>query len=92
MRRLMLIAIGFGLALLLANAATAAAASAMVLQPTPFLTPTPNAAGDIVYIVQEGDSPWRIAAIAGMTVEELMALNGFESGDFISPGMELVLG
>ena len=88
----MLIAIGFGLALLLANAATAAAASAMVLQPTPFLTPTPNAAGDIVYIVQEGDSPWRIAAIAGMTVEELMALNGFESGDFISPGMELVLG
>lgn len=91
MRTLLLSAVALGLAWL-TIAATSAAAPALVLQPTPFDTPTPNAAGDIVYIVQEGDSPWRIAAIAGMTVEELMALNGFESGDFISPGMELVLG
>lgn len=81
------------LALALAGLGSGAApATVALLQPTAFVTPTPNAEGDIVYIVQEGDSPWRIAAIAGITVEQLMALNGIESGDFISPGMELLLG
>ncbi len=59
---------------------------------TPFPTPTPRADGYIGYIVQEGDSPWRIAAIAGITVEELFALNGILPGDYITPGMELILG
>lgn len=63
-----------------------------LLQPTPFMTPTANADGAIVYTVREGDSLWRIAAIAEISVQELMALNGLQSGDFISPGMELVLG
>jgi LysM repeat protein len=63
-----------------------------LLQPTPFETPTPNTDGAIVYTVQDGDSLWRIAAIAEISVQELMALNGIQSGDFISPGMELVLG
>ena len=66
--------------------------NAPLLQPTPFQTPTPNAAGAILYIVLDGDSLWRIAAIAEISVEELMALNGIQSGDFISPGMELILG
>jgi hypothetical protein len=59
---------------------------------TPFPTPTPGRDGYIVYIVQPGDSPWRIAAIAGITVEELFALNGIQPGDYITPGMQLVLG
>ena len=63
-----------------------------LLQPTPFQTPTPNADGAILYTVLDGDSLWRIAAIAEISVEQLMALNGIQSGDFISPGMELVLG
>ena len=62
------------------------------LQPTPFLTPTPRQDGKIIYIVQEEDSLWRIAAIADITLEELMAMNGIQPGDFISPGMELELG
>ena len=62
------------------------------LQPTPFLTPTPRQDGKIIYIVQLGDSLWRIAAIAGITLEELMAMNGIQPGDYISPGMELELG
>jgi LysM repeat protein len=66
--------------------------SAPLLQPTPFETPTPNAQGAILYIVLDGDSLWRIAAIAEISVEELMALNGIQAGDFISPGMELILG
>jgi hypothetical protein len=62
------------------------------LQPTPFPTPTPGPDGRIIYRVQEGDSLWRIAAIAGISLEELMAMNGIQPGDFISPGMELELG
>ncbi|MFN2148170.1 MAG: LysM peptidoglycan-binding domain-containing protein [Anaerolineales bacterium] len=61
-------------------------------QPTAFPTPTPGPDGRIIYIVQEGDSPWRIAAIAGITIEELMAMNGLQSGDYITPGMQLELG
>ncbi|TFH37484.1 MAG: LysM peptidoglycan-binding domain-containing protein [Anaerolineales bacterium] len=62
------------------------------LQPTSFPTPTPGQDGRITYQVQEGDSLWVIAAIAGISLEELMALNGIQPGDFISPGMELELG
>jgi hypothetical protein len=65
---------------------------APLAQPTPFLTPTPGPNGVIIYIVKEGDTLWRIAAIAGLTLEELMALNGIQPGDFISPGMQLELG
>ena len=61
-------------------------------QPTAFPTPTPRDNGQIVYIVQEGDSLWRIAALAQISIEELMALNGIQPEDFISPGMELLLG
>ncbi|MFQ5943916.1 MAG: LysM peptidoglycan-binding domain-containing protein [Anaerolineales bacterium] len=75
-----------------AFARSSVAESHILLQPTPFQTPTPNADGAILYTVLEGDSLWRIAAIAEISVEELMALNGIQSGDFISPGMELVLG
>lgn len=68
------------------------APSALRVQPTAFPTPTPGPDGRIVYTVQEGDSPWRIAAIAGITIEELMAMNGLQSGDYITPGMQLELG
>jgi len=62
------------------------------LQPTPFLTPTPRQDGKIIYIVKVGDSLWRIAAIASITLEELMAMNGIQPGDYITEGMELELG
>jgi len=57
-----------------------------------FPTPTPDADGNIIYQVQEGDSPWTIAAVAGITLEELYALNGMQPDDFITPGMQLLLG
>jgi hypothetical protein len=60
--------------------------------PTPFPTPTPNQDGEIIYEVQTGDTAWRIAAIAGITLEELYALNGLEPTDFLSEGTLLVLG
>lgn len=75
-----------------AIAAEAGPFTTVRLQPTPFPTPTPGPDGRIIYRVQEGDSLWRIAAIAGLSLEELMAMNGIQPGDFISPGMELELG
>ncbi len=60
-------------------------------QPTPFPTPTPREDGAIVYIVQPGDTLWRIAAISGVPIEELRALNDLRS-DTVSPGQPLILG
>lgn len=92
-RRIRLLAAWFVAALaVLAIAPHRPAAAEPLAEPTPFLTPTPNEQGSIVYIVQEGDTMWRVAAIAEITVEELMALNGIQAGDFISPGMELIIG
>ena len=61
------------------------------LQLTSFPTPTAGPDGRIIYIVQPGDTLWRIAATAGLTVEQLKALNNLGS-DIISSGQQLVLG
>ena len=58
---------------------------------TPFPTPTPLPDGRIIYVVQPGDTIWRIAAIARISVEELRALNNLE-GDDLTPGQSLLLG
>lgn len=55
-------------------------------------TPTPNAAGEIVVIVQPNDSLWNIAARAGISLEELLDLNGLSENDFIQPGDRLIVG
>jgi len=57
-----------------------------------FATPTPGPDGKILYTVQEGDTLWTIAALSGKSVEELMALNGIQPGDFLTPGAQLLLG
>jgi len=62
------------------------------LQLTPFPTPTPGPDGRIVYIVQERDTFYDIAAIAGISLEELYALNGIQPNDYAIPGTELLLG
>jgi hypothetical protein len=82
--------IGLGIAIV--QPAGASPQAKPLAQPTAFLTPTPGPDGRIVYIVQEGDSLWRIAAIAGISVEELMSRNGIQPGDYITEGMELELG
>ncbi len=57
-----------------------------------FPTPTPGPDGRIIYIVRDGDTAWTIAAVAGLTLEELYALNGLQSTDFLRPGAQLILG
>lgn len=61
-------------------------------QLTPFPTPTPGADGRIMYIVQTGDSLWRISAVSGVPMDELRALNNLGTNDVIAPGQELLLG
>ncbi len=57
---------------------------------TAFLTPTPDADGNIIYVVQEGDTLWGISAITGVSVDQLRALNGLTS-DIISVGQRLII-
>jgi hypothetical protein len=83
--------IGFFLALLAGLGGKPSVEAAPEYQ-AQFQTPTPMPDGRIIYIVKEGDSLWTIAALSGLTVEEVRALNGIQPNDFISPGMELILG
>ena len=62
------------------------------LQQTDFPTPTPGADGRILYTVQDGDTLWRIAAVAGMSLDELRQLNNLSVDDVIRPGQVLLLG
>jgi hypothetical protein len=66
--------------------------AAGALQLTPFPTPTPGPDGRIIYIVQPEDTLWRIAAISGLTVEEIQSLNNLGPGEPIVPNQALLLG
>lgn len=92
--RLLVLFVLPALALLLGFVLPAQAVSypAPLAQMTDFPTPTPGPDGRIVYIVQQGDSLWRIAAIAGISVQELAVLNGIETDTVLSPGTRLELG
>lgn len=61
-------------------------------QMTNFPTPTPGSDGRIIYIVQEGDTLWRIAAVAGIDVADLRDLNFLDADDIVFVGMQLFLG
>ncbi len=67
-------------------------ASSPALKITPFPTPTPGADGIIRYKVKPGDSLWHIAAVAGISVEKLRALNNMEPNQNIRVGEILILG
>ena len=69
--------------------------------PEPSLTPelpgvTPTKAGvestrPSVYVVKEGDPLWQIAARFGVSVEDLMRVNGLGDPNLIRPGQELII-
>lgn len=61
-------------------------------QLTVFPTPTPGPDGKIIYIAQEGDSVWRIAAISGISAEQFRKLNPFIVNDIIIPGQSYLIG
>ncbi len=61
-------------------------------QYTPIATPTPGPDGRIIYIVQAGDTLWRISAITGVSLDELRRLNDLAAQDVIQVGDRLLLG
>ena len=78
--------------LFLALATGAPAQAAPNLQMTNFPTPTPGSDGRIIYIVQPGDTLWRIAAVSGISVADLRDLNFLDPDDVVYVGMQLSLG
>jgi hypothetical protein len=61
-------------------------------QPTAYQTSTPQADGRIQYVVQEGDTLWKISAITGVAIDELERLNNIRREDPLQVGMTLLLG
>ena len=67
------------------------AQAAPAAQLTVFPTPTPGADGRILYIVQKGDTLWRIAAITGITLDELRLLNKLSEDSTLQEGQTLLI-
>jgi murein DD-endopeptidase MepM/ murein hydrolase activator NlpD len=61
-------------------------------QLTVFPTPTPGPDGKIIYIVQPGDTLWRISAITSVSIDTIRELNNLGVNDTIIPGDRLLLG
>ena len=57
-----------------------------------YQTPTPNADGQIIYTVQEGDTCTRIFLLTGVTIDEIIKLNALGSECGIYPGEKLLIG
>jgi len=60
--------------------------------PFTWVSPTPDETGMITVIVQPGESLWIIAARAGLSLPELLALNNLTEADVINPGDVLIIG
>src|SRR5512139_203209 len=88
-KTLLLVAFLLALVLLAVRLPVQAAPAAQL---TVFPPPTPGADGRILYIVQEGDTLWRIAAITGITLDELRALNKLSEDTTLQPGQQLLIG
>ncbi|MCJ7715655.1 MAG: LysM peptidoglycan-binding domain-containing protein, partial [Anaerolineales bacterium] len=61
-------------------------------QLTNFPTPTPGSDGRIIYIVQEGDTLWRIAAVSEVDIADLRDRNNLSADDIVYPGQQIILG
>ncbi len=57
-----------------------------------FQTPTPNAEGQIIYTVQEGDTCTRIFLLTGVTIDEIITLNNLDAECSLIPSQNLLLG
>ncbi len=57
----------------------------------PERTPTPTRAEQTVYVVQSGDSLWKIAESYGISVDALVEANGISRDEVIHPGQKLTI-
>lgn len=66
-------------------------ATADPLAQSSYQTPTPNAEGQIIYTVQEGDNCTIIFLKTGVSIEEIIALNNLEPDCNVFPSQPLLL-
>ncbi len=67
-------------------------ASVPALPPiSPVVPNTPQSDGSIVHEVQLGQTLWTIAAVYGVSVDDIMKLNNMAQGAFIHPGDKLTI-
>lgn len=59
--------------------------------PAAWVSPTPDATGAIIVIVQPGESLWVIAARAGLSLPDLLTLNNLTEQSIINPGDTLII-
>ncbi|MFO8036030.1 MAG: LysM peptidoglycan-binding domain-containing protein [Anaerolineales bacterium] len=83
---LVILLFGFGFAFL------GPVQAAPLAQMTPFPTPTPGSDGRIIYIVQPGDTLWRISAVTGISIPDLRDMNNLDPDDVVVIGQQLFLG
>lgn len=58
-----------------------------------YVTPTPGADGRILYVVQAGDNCFRVAALHGISVDQLLQLNSdLDESCTLFEGQELLIG
>lgn len=67
-------------------------ASASSLQQSSYQTPTPNADGQIIYMVEDDDTCTRIYILTGVSIDDLIALNDLDEDCSITPSQQLILG
>jgi hypothetical protein len=67
-------------------------AQASGLQQQQLVTPTPGPDGRIIWIVGEGQNCTQIATLAGITLNQLRALNGLDQNCSLTVGQSLVIG
>ena len=51
--------------------------------------PPPTPAPPLTHILREGETAWTVAALYGLTLDELLDLNGITRGTVLYPGDEL---
>ena len=56
-----------------------------------YSTPTPNADGEILYTVQEGNNCTSIFLLTNVSIEQIIALNNLDENCSIVPGQQLLL-
>lgn len=82
---------GWGQSSSKSNSNTPSSPAATPIPVTPVQTATPNAQGEVVHIVQQGQTLWDIATAYQVTLRQLYALNGLSEGAVIHPGDRLII-
>jgi hypothetical protein len=92
MKKVLTLVFGMGLLAVITFVWQVPVNAAALLQPTPFPTPTPGPDGRILYTAKEGDTWWRLSAVSGVPLSELLRLNNASADDVLPAGQVILLG